>query len=629
MQTDESLMITSSPTEETSPMATLRCELILDFQRLQELSADWDRLWRLDPKGEIFQSFGWARAWWQSYGSEFKLTSVAVFEEERVVGIVPLVKRSDKILFLGGPQSDYCDILCEEHRASDVLSVALEKLLQIPDWKELVLEHVKAESRILEHWHELPPGLRGQMHLIPTGCCRTICLDHDRDATLDALVGKRHTRRRLNKLRKAGGLAFRHVEEADEAQSQLDLFFEHQTRRHILLGRKQLPGWVQFPHFLRTLVGELGLRDQLRFGILELDGRPLAWHFSFQVNHKLVLYQQAFNVDAWDYAPGEVLLNQLLVYAQQNEIRELDLTRGDEPFKARFATNAREIYTVYVDRPGFLGEGRRLLRSMCSPLRRLTRHIKEIAKAHEPTFRTFRLIRTRWAGLKFRGWSKPGQSGMLPKGTLQLLRPNSFQSAKVEVFARDLRSNEVSHQPIASSSSDRETREGQFSDLVDLALRAPEIVSPSALHRYRQRFRKGDRLYILGQGNDTALVAWTGTRQPEVILDLKPGQKLLPQCSSVLLYECWLVSGADDVGLYQELLQVLFAEAATHNLPLAVCCPARSSALRRALRLQGFRSQCRIFRRKVYPSSQRDVLQFVEAIGESTPIQEPSRNHNK
>ena len=49
-----------------------------DFARLEELSADWDRLWRADPVGEIFQTFAWHRAWWRAYRGEVDLCCVVV-----------------------------------------------------------------------------------------------------------------------------------------------------------------------------------------------------------------------------------------------------------------------------------------------------------------------------------------------------------------------------------------------------------------------------------------------------------------------------------------------------------------------------------------------------------------------
>ena len=211
---------------------------------------------------------------------------------------------------------------------------------------------------------------------------------------LASLLGKNHTKRRLNKLRRGGTLTFRHIETKAEAQSQLSEFFRHQMRRRALAGKRSSA--PEFNIFLRNLVDELDLTKELRFGVLALNGRPLAWHFSFQVNGKLVFYQQTFDVDAWDDSPGEVLTHKLLLYAQENVTRELDFARGDEPFKDRFTTDTQETYSLYVEPTGIQGQLRRVLRASAVPCLRLGRQAQRLAKRHDETLHRFRSIRL-WA----------------------------------------------------------------------------------------------------------------------------------------------------------------------------------------------------------------------------------------
>src|SRR5579864_8576824 len=88
-------------------VSKLRCELITEFERLEEHSGDWERFWKADPKGEIFQTLAWARVWWRAYGSQYSLHSLAVYDGADLIGILPLVRRDREIQFLGAPQADY------------------------------------------------------------------------------------------------------------------------------------------------------------------------------------------------------------------------------------------------------------------------------------------------------------------------------------------------------------------------------------------------------------------------------------------------------------------------------------------------------------------------------------------
>ena len=127
--------------------SALRCEVATDFRELENISQDWERLWQADSGAEIFQTVEWARAWWQSYGHDFALCSPIVFEGNKIIGILPLVKRGNIVQFLGTPEADYTDLLCEEGREKEVLTVALGALFQsIKHWDECILQHLAKDG---------------------------------------------------------------------------------------------------------------------------------------------------------------------------------------------------------------------------------------------------------------------------------------------------------------------------------------------------------------------------------------------------------------------------------------------------------------------------------------------------
>ena len=153
------------------------CEVVTDFRRLEQLSTDWVRLWEASSRREIFQDLGWIRAFWKAYGHKVSLCSPVVFNGEEVIGILPLVVQGDTLQFLGTPRSDYNDILCEDYLAADVLGIALEALLELPNrWKNCTLANLSGESLIVRHLRELPNQVRRHVELI-FGCS---CPDRSR-----------------------------------------------------------------------------------------------------------------------------------------------------------------------------------------------------------------------------------------------------------------------------------------------------------------------------------------------------------------------------------------------------------------------------------------------------------------
>src|SRR5437660_1068959 len=245
----------------------LRCEVVSDFGRLRELSSDWKRLWNSDSQAEIFQTPEWTNAWWRCFGQGTTLCSLVVFSEDEIVGIVPLGMRKGIIEFLGTREADYTDIICADEWTTEVLTIALETLFtSVRGWKECALRHLSKDSRVLRHYPELPRELRDRVHCLETTRYQTIILGDEGDAILDSLLRKHHTRRRQNKLKKAGCLRFRHLETRQTAEEYLTDFFRHHVRRHAVIGRKSSYAAPESCQFVRSLIEQLGPAERIRFG---------------------------------------------------------------------------------------------------------------------------------------------------------------------------------------------------------------------------------------------------------------------------------------------------------------------------------------------------------------------------
>jgi len=302
-------------------------EIIRNFERLEELQPVWERLWQSDSNAEIFQHFSWIKSWWDSYGVRYGLCVPVIYEEGTPALIVPPVHRDGILTFLGSPQADYCDIISSHPQPAQLLGLAFEALLNTaPEWKHCTLAGLAANSQLVTVWNSLPRELRRLMRLQVSDRCPTILLGENRIEILESLLAGKHMRRRLQKLQKAGSLRFRHIEERADAQLRLAQFFQSHRRRCALLAKVSCFEEAEMREMMRSLVGRLDLKKELRFGVLELDGRPLAWSLGFQAHDKFAYYQQTFDVDAEQYNPGEVLLHFLLRDAKSAVKREVDLS---------------------------------------------------------------------------------------------------------------------------------------------------------------------------------------------------------------------------------------------------------------------------------------------------------------
>jgi CelD/BcsL family acetyltransferase involved in cellulose biosynthesis len=589
----------------TNYASTLRCDVASDFSELEKISPDWERLWQADGRAEIFQTFAWARAWWHSYRQDFTLCCPIVFEGNRIIGILPLVKSGKIVQFLGTPEADYADMLCEEGRENNVLTAALGALFQsVERWDECILRHLAKDGLVVRHWHELPRELRRRMKLVPAGRYQTILVQENREEIFNSLLGKHHTRRRNNKLKKAGQVTLRRIQTKSEAWQHLDHFFLHHIRRCALLGRESRCTLPQYRDFMRAIVEELDPNGSLRFEVLELDGRPFAWHFSFLVNGKFLLYQHTFDLDSWDYAPGEVLLSHLLQFAQENVAREFDFGSGDEAYKGRFARHTRETFSLYVEPPGVKGRLRGWFRAGQRCLSPAVSDLQQRAKTHSGMFRLFRWIRISANGVMSRIRCSRKEGTLLRYGlrsAARLVRSAVWGKEELDVFPwerfvgpdGDCRNN-------CPGENEVEVSTGRFVDLVDLATERADAVVANELPGFRQRLKKGDRLYIGRKSGRMVLLAWTSDRSADDILTRELGQPVSPEHPALVMYDSWTQPSLSDSAVFGELLSVLRLEAVSKKVDLIIRCGPDQVKFRKVLEGQGFQPQHRIVRHRLF-----------------------------
>jgi CelD/BcsL family acetyltransferase involved in cellulose biosynthesis len=332
-------------TMSTNP--SLRCKIITDFAELEALAGDWGRLWNSAPRRDVFNAFAWARAWWRSCGSRLSLYTPVAYRGDRVVGILPLVIDGCTLRFLGFGHSDYNDMLCDAEDATDVLEAALRALFQRPTaWDSCVLENVPESAWLVACLDKLSGWLRARLHLSFCNHCPRVALETAGAEPLKSILKKKSLLRHEKALSRLGDVRFRHMESRDEIRSHLPAFFRQHIARRALAGDKSLFCAEEACCFYRALVDELDPQRELRFSVLELDERPIAYHFGFEVHGTFFWYKPTFDADLCGYSPGEVLLKKLFEHAGQKRLQVFDFTVGDEAFKNRFANQVHRNYRL-------------------------------------------------------------------------------------------------------------------------------------------------------------------------------------------------------------------------------------------------------------------------------------------
>jgi hypothetical protein len=311
-------------------------------------------------------------------------------------------------------------------------------------------------------------------------------------------------------------------------------------------GRKERLSQPWFSELLRALVEELNPREQLRFGLLEWDGRPLAYHLGFQVKDKFTMYQQAFDVDAWDYSPREVLLRQLFLYAADHVTREFDFSVGCEFYKSRFANHLKKNFTLYMGRPSLLGRVGRFRRGVEGRLLKPTLELKSAVRTRPAIFRKVKYVR-QWAS-ELRSYrrlrNRRNELRLGPDGPARILGKKQLLNDGV--------SNQGSPSDIAHPAI--QIIAARLSNLADLHLDCPTFRLATRFSLYKERLRRQDRAYIVRYHGQPLLLAWITTKQAPHAPST-PGNSINP--GDNVLYDCKYLGKFQSRPPYEAVLTLL------------------------------------------------------------------------
>lgn len=298
----------------------------------------------------VFQTYEWHESWLAAYGAPLRPFLVTVRESGATVGVAPLVieqSTSGRVArFIGDGRSDYCDVITGGR--SEVTLALARALGECPDWDVLDLANVRTQSpttsALAEYFRSRGYGVVVEDQYV----CPTLLFDTG-DGRAREILNRASLRRRRAFFERRGRLDFRDLRKSGQITPLLDPFFQ----QHIARWGGSVPSLFLEEanrRFYLELTDRLCRHDWVLFSSVELDGQPVAMHFGFDFDRRLVWYKPSFDPAFAQGSPGLVLVWHLVQAAESLGRVELDFTIGDEPFKRRFSNFVRTTKRIRVFR---------------------------------------------------------------------------------------------------------------------------------------------------------------------------------------------------------------------------------------------------------------------------------------
>jgi CelD/BcsL family acetyltransferase involved in cellulose biosynthesis len=321
--------------------------------------ATWSELVTADPDATVFHTPRFLITWLAVLGDRVEPRVRWVSRGGAVVGVVPeelevVGSPGDpvrELRFLGGTEvTDYVGPVAAPADREAVAQAWIAALTDDPTWDRVLAAGLPADTG----WPSLIEQYARQADLhVETetqDVCPRIELAGGPDAWLASLPSKRRheLQRKARKLaRELGGFEVVTAPPDDPAGA-LGSFLELASQAGGAKGRFFVDDRMRA--FFEALVDEFAPDGTLRIDRLVVAGRTAAATVSLVHGGVFGLYNSSFDQGTGTYAPGMVLITELVLDAARGGCTTFDLLRGDEPYKYRFGATERRLVRLTLTR---------------------------------------------------------------------------------------------------------------------------------------------------------------------------------------------------------------------------------------------------------------------------------------
>jgi len=350
-----------------------------DFDQHRE---EWSRVWAADPRAEIFTHFDWLAAFAQAYGEGLTPCCPVITHAGAPIAILPVGVRDGGLKFLGSPRGDFNDLIIAKDATSAFVEADLDQICRLAlsalddsslAWSNGCLENVIEDSWLLKAIKTTAPETAASFP------CRPFIAQHGvgpaarlsegtPEELKKKLCRKKTTKRRRNQLERLGNLEFVSALPQEELPEARERFIKLHRERRLAAGDESFLEDENGQRFLEAIL-QGPTQHSAKLSTLRLDGQDIALCLGLESDGRYSYYAPTFAAEWSKYAAGDVLLSFMLEDAIDRGVEVFDFGLGDEAYKARFASETRQVFNVHL-----FGSG------MTPRLKRAAQSFRETAK---------------------------------------------------------------------------------------------------------------------------------------------------------------------------------------------------------------------------------------------------------
>lgn len=348
-------------------MLNVKCLTSVD--ELKAISGQWDQALGESLNNSYSLTWVWLSHWISVYLPDGRVLCLAVFDDDKLVGLAPFwVKRQRqlglgnlKILrFIGSEEvcGDHLDMIVSR-KNSEAICAAIWEQLYGPlrkEWDIWEYNYVPSDSPVLHSLYKLSDQDNRCLGMVITGytICPYIALSDTWEAHLASLSSNSRGSLKASAtlMSQTGTLELHVCTTADSIPAFMKTLIELHRKSWHERGRSGSFATERFRQFHRELAEDLLAQGNLFLCNLELDGTPVGSFYGFEHNRVMHGYLLGAERSAVPRASiGRVLLGRCIEAATKRGCREFDWLRGYEEYKYHWTDRERrELLVTFHNR---------------------------------------------------------------------------------------------------------------------------------------------------------------------------------------------------------------------------------------------------------------------------------------
>jgi CelD/BcsL family acetyltransferase involved in cellulose biosynthesis len=317
-------------------------------ESFETLVSHWVNSSRSLGWGCIFILPPWLETWWREFGSDGDLYLYAARQGDTVVGIAPLMVRDGGAFFIGSDDlCDYVDFIISPGREHDFFQMLFDDL-SAKGISPLTLKGLRPDSPTVTHLVGMARDRGYGFSCTVENISLELDLPHTWEEYLAMLGQKqRHeVRRKLRRIREAGDIEYRIVEESEDVPHAMDVFLRLFRQRRG--GNKATFMTDQRESFFRTVAMAMAQARLLRLCILELNASPVASVMCFDYDQRVYLYNSGYDPQYASLSVGFISKILSIKDSIERGRRTFDFLKGAEDYKYRLGGREVPLYGCRV-----------------------------------------------------------------------------------------------------------------------------------------------------------------------------------------------------------------------------------------------------------------------------------------